>query len=100
MHYLPTDSNFDNISAVVEWARENDNKVQQIVRNANELLDQVLSVEGVYHYWTEIFVGLSRLTRHKPEVHPSARQFVCTTGQCAWNMPGSDKTFGVWSKPP
>lgn len=84
VHFLPTDSNFDNISAVVEWAIEHDKEVQAIVRNANEFADQILSAEGLYRYFSQLFVGFNKLTTQPPVIHKHAAEFVCRLGQCTW----------------
>ena len=100
MHYLPTDSNFDNISAVIEWAREHDAEVQQIVLNANELIDQVLSAEGIYHYWSRMLKGFHAITHTAPTLHKNALEFVCRLGQCAWKAVDSDVRYSVWPRMP
>jgi hypothetical protein len=49
-HYLPTDFFFDNLIEQLEWARSNDDKVQQIVKNANEFAQNFLTLAGIEAY--------------------------------------------------
>jgi Glycosyl transferase family 90 len=49
-HYLPTDFFFDNLIEQLQWARTNDEKVQEIVRNANEFAHNFLTLGGIEAY--------------------------------------------------
>lgn len=49
-HYIPTDFFLTDTVRQIEWARANDEKVQQIVRNANEFAANFLSLNGIEAY--------------------------------------------------
>lgn len=49
-HYVPTDFFFNNLVDQVKWARRNDAKVQDIVRNANDFANNFLTLKGISTY--------------------------------------------------
>lgn len=49
-HYIPTDFFFNNLVDQVKWARHNDAKVQEIVRNANDFANNFLTLQGISSY--------------------------------------------------
>lgn len=49
-HYVPADFFFNNLVDQVEWARENDDEAQKIVRNANEFANNFLTLNGIMNY--------------------------------------------------
>ncbi len=99
MHYIPTDSNFDNISLAVQWARAHDAEVRAIVHNANEFVDQILSAEGIYHYFGRLFAGFHKITHAAPVLLPGSLEFTCKFGTCLFTDPDTTKTYGMWPKP-
>jgi Glycosyl transferase family 90 len=50
VHYVQTDFFFDNLIDQVKWARQNDDKVQEIVRNANNFANNFLTLAGISSY--------------------------------------------------
>jgi Glycosyl transferase family 90 len=49
-HYVPADFFFNNLIDQINWARENDAKVQEIVRNANDFANNFLTLQGISSY--------------------------------------------------
>lgn len=82
VHFLPTDSNFDNLTDTLDWAQAHDPAVRQIVRQAQAFVDSVLSVEGIYFYTAELLRQFSTLFRYPIVPHPQSRMFRCPAGAC------------------
>lgn len=79
VHYISTDSNFDNLTAAIEWAREHDAEVVAMVDRAHELLHSALSVEGIYFFMQQLLLGYSELFHYTPVVNPArAKELVCS----------------------
>jgi hypothetical protein len=66
-HYLPTDFFFDNLVEQLQWARANDEKVQEIVRNANEFAHNFLTLSGIEAY-TEVLLAEYTALLVEPDV--------------------------------
>ncbi len=49
-HYVPTDFYFNDLIEKIQWARDNDRKVQDIVRNANDFANNFLTLKGIETY--------------------------------------------------
>jgi Glycosyl transferase family 90 len=49
-HYVPTDFFFGDLIDKIKWAREHEEKAQEIVRNANEFAANFLSLSGIETY--------------------------------------------------
>jgi Glycosyl transferase family 90 len=49
-HYVPTDFFFGDLIDKIKWARENEDKAREIVRNANEFAANFLSLSGIEAY--------------------------------------------------
>lgn len=50
VHYIPTDFFFDDLIGKISWARENDDKAREIVRNANAFASSFLNLKGIETY--------------------------------------------------
>lgn len=50
VHYIPTDFFLTDTVRQISWARENDNVVRQIVKNANEFANNFLTRSGIEAY--------------------------------------------------
>lgn len=61
MHYVPTDSNFGNLSAAVRWAREHDRRAQAIVVAANRAMAEWTSTSAIYLYTQRLLHGYASL---------------------------------------
>ena len=78
--HLVVDSNLRNLSAVVRWAKRHDEKVLQMIRNAQEVMESLVSVRGIRSYVRELLAKYtSRALGYTPPAHPDARaiRFVC-----------------------
>jgi hypothetical protein len=49
-HYIPVANDMHDLMDQIEWAKQNDEKVQQIVRNAQHFVSQNLMFEDLYRY--------------------------------------------------
>lgn len=65
VHYIPTDFFFTNTVDQIKWARQNDDKVQEIVKNANEFAANFLSVKSIKLYVEVLLVEYSKLLTTK-----------------------------------
>lgn len=61
VHYIPTDLMFKDLVQNVEWAIENDETVQQIVRNGNAFADRYISERAMQQYWEVAIEEFARL---------------------------------------
>lgn len=50
-HYIPTDLLFTDLNRNVQWAKEHDSEVQDIVQNMNSLAKTFLSEKSMQCYW-------------------------------------------------
>ena len=50
IHYIPVDSNLDNLIDQIKWCIENDKKCMQIAKNAMEFHKKYLSKDGILDY--------------------------------------------------
>lgn len=75
-HYIPVDYHFRDIVSQVEWARENDYEVRQIVENARSFSGNYLTVAGIQTYADEILAEytrhLDKSVRDNIRIHPHA----------------------------
>lgn len=51
MHFIPTNLLMDDLVSNVQWARENDEHAQQIVRNQNAFADRYITERSMQQYW-------------------------------------------------
>lgn len=61
VHYVPVASTLHNLSAAVLWVRQHGGEAQAMARAAAELIEGVLSVEGLVHYTAALLHGYARL---------------------------------------
>lgn len=50
VHFIPLASDLSDIFSQLEWAKQHDGECQQMVKQANQLAEEVLSPEAVYLY--------------------------------------------------
>lgn len=50
IHYIPVENYLSDLNEKLKWAKENDQKVQQIVKNAQSFARENLKMEDLYHY--------------------------------------------------
>lgn len=60
-HYIPTTFFFSDTVEQITWARENDDKVKNIVEKANEFATAFLSVKGIKVYAEVLLVEYTKL---------------------------------------
>ena len=61
VHYVPVSSTLHNLSAAVLWVRQHAREAQAMARAAAELMEGVLSVDGLVHYTAALLRGYARL---------------------------------------
>lgn len=59
VHFIPTNLLMDDLVRNVQWARENDQYAQQIVRNQNAFADRYITERSMQQYWE---VGLEEFS--------------------------------------
>lgn len=64
-HYIPTDFFFQNTADQVTWAKKNDAKVQEIVKNANEFSSNFLNFKGIKAYVEVLLTEYTKLLETK-----------------------------------
>lgn len=88
VHYVPVDSQLDNLTAAIEWAIANPTAAQRIVRSANKLMQHIWSANGIYYYVRSLLRELAK--PEAPHVNitgplATARLFRCHNGvQCKY----------------
>jgi len=45
VHYVPLADDYSDLDKIVEWCRKNDDKCQEVVRNANNFMKQFGNIE-------------------------------------------------------
>ncbi len=74
---ISVDSNLDNLTAAVLWAKFHDTEVQQIIENAHTLLSWVLSTDGIYTYTRELLLAYTERITYPVNRLAGAVRFVC-----------------------
>ena len=54
MHYVPVKEDLSDLYEMIRWCQENDDKCQQIVKNASKFADKYLTEEGISDYLSDI----------------------------------------------
>ena len=57
-HYVPVNSNLDNLIDQIKWCRENDEQCKQIAQNAFQFYSLYLGKQGILDYMQKLFVHL------------------------------------------
>jgi|694.fasta_scaffold00008_150 hypothetical protein len=57
-HYVPVNSNMDNLIDQIKWCREHDEQCKQIAKNAFQLYNLYLGKQGIFDYMQKLFVHL------------------------------------------
>jgi hypothetical protein len=76
-HYVPIDSNLDNLTQAIVWAIKHDARVQQIVEKANARASEVLQPRTMFRYTEATLEGYARLFKYVPKLHHRAIRFLC-----------------------
>lgn len=64
-HYIPTDFFFQDTAEKIKWAKEHEDEVQDIVKNANEFASNFLSQNGIKLYVEVLLSEYSKLLSEK-----------------------------------
>lgn len=108
-HYVPLENTFDEteIESKIRWCKENDERCQQITKNAREFAKTVLSREGILDYLQNLFCHLGSIQNDGFQ-HQSVHTYQVSYGERkineylrSWNEISSEfyKT-GVWFTDP
>lgn len=55
IHFISIESDLSDLADKIEWCKKNDSKCKEIVKNANKLMDKILTREFIYEYMANIF---------------------------------------------
>ena len=55
VHYIPLEEDLSDLKDKINWARDNDEKVKEIVANGNALVAQWINPELMYCYYAKAF---------------------------------------------
>ena len=69
-HYIPVKRDLSDLVEQVEWAREHDEEVQKIARNARVMMRELKSPERIYCQFFQFFEEVSKMMRYPVEVRP------------------------------
>lgn len=75
--HLIVDSNFRNLSAVVMWAQQHPQQVDEMVAAANAATSMSTSVAGIRMYVRQLLTQYAKLFKYPPELQPRAIRFKC-----------------------
>eukprot|EP00850_Spirogloea_muscicola_P022977 SM000321S12210 [mRNA] locus=s321:93330:96812:- [translate_table: standard] len=67
IHYIPTRHHFQDLPAKIEYARNHDKEMQQIVKNANEASKWGCTWEGRTLYWAIVLVKWQKNAMEEPQ---------------------------------
>lgn len=59
VHYVPVKNDLSDLIKTIEWCRNNDDKCQKIVANAQDFYNKYLGVDGILDYLQKLFIELS-----------------------------------------
>ncbi len=76
VHYLSTDGLFQNLTRVVQWAREHDEEMQKMAQAVMELAKNVFSKHGLIFYTGQLLKSWANRLAFKPRLQPGAYRFV------------------------
>lgn len=62
-HYLPTDFFFTDTVQQIQWAKENDDKVKGMIKNANDFASAFLSYKGIRTYAQSLLIEYTKLLK-------------------------------------
>lgn len=51
VHYIPTDLQFSDLIKNIQWAKEHDDAIRDIVRSQNEFAHRYISESAMQLYW-------------------------------------------------
>ena len=57
-HYVPVKEDLSNLIDQIKWCRDNDEKCQQIAKNARSFFDEYLQEKGIFDYLQKVLVDL------------------------------------------
>ena len=60
VHYIPLEEDLSDVREKIQWARDNDEKVQEIVKNASELVAKWVNPELMYCYYAKAFSAYAK----------------------------------------
>ena len=55
VHYIPLEEDLSDVQEKIQWARDNDDKVKEIVKNGQELVAKWINPELMYCYYVKAF---------------------------------------------
>ncbi len=61
VHYLPVENDFSNLPEQIQWARENDDKMKCISKNATEFVNQNLLPQHLHDYVEALLIEYASL---------------------------------------
>lgn len=60
VHYVPIKSDLSDLISQIIWCRKNDDKCQEIVKNAKKFYQKYLQKNGIFDYMQKILVSLKK----------------------------------------
>lgn len=69
-HYIPVRHDLSDVAAQVAWAREHDEEVQRMARNARTVIREIKSPERIYCQLFQVLEEISKLMKYQVEVRP------------------------------
>ncbi|XP_050399295.1 protein O-glucosyltransferase 2 [Patella vulgata] len=68
VHYVPFKRDLSDLLEKIRWAKENDENVKNIAKNANNFVRENLNPKDIYCYHVKLFDKYSKLLRFKPKL--------------------------------
>jgi Glycosyl transferase family 90 len=65
VHYIPLKEDLSDLKTIMEWVRDNQNKVKSIAENGKKFYEEWLSFPQTNEHWHELLWRLSELIYHK-----------------------------------
>ena len=62
VHFIPVKSDLSNLVQQIEWCRQNDVKMKEIIVNCKKFYKETLSKNGIYKYISSLFHSLKKHT--------------------------------------
>merc|ERR1711871_385556 len=66
-HYVPVKSDLSDLEKQINWCKQNDDKCEQIAKNALDFYNKYLSKQGTYDYFYNLLNDLGSI-RKKPNI--------------------------------
>jgi len=93
VHYVPVDYYFNNLSLAIQWLENNDDKAYNIVKAAQALAKELLSLHTIKYYFTTLLRKYTSYLSYNVQLQPTSVLFIKSNYTCDKLMCNDDFSF-------